>query len=65
MTITTQKWQAQKFVKNFGPSAGGRNEPVPQTRAGGLFPKMHIFGWQKIKGQFWFIFGLILFLFWL
>ena len=38
-------------------------EKAPQTRPDGLFPKMLIFGMQEVKGQFWSILGLILFLF--
>ena len=36
---------------------------APQTQPGGLFPKMLVFGMQEVKGQFWSILGLILFLF--
>ena len=36
-----------------------------QTRPGGSFPKMLVFGWHKVKGKFWSILGLILFLFWI
>ena len=44
-------------MAHFGP------EKTPQTRPGGLFPKMLDFGWQKVKSQFWSILGVILVLF--
>ena len=36
---------------------------VSQTRRGGVYPKILVFWWQGVKGQFWPILSLILFLF--
>ena len=36
---------------------------VCQTRRGGVYPKTLVFWWQEVKGQFWPILSLILFLF--
>ena len=40
-------------------------EKAPQNFLGDTFPKMLVFGWQEVKGQFWSILGVILFLFWM
>ena len=36
---------------------------MSQTRQGGVYPKILVFWWQEVKGQFWPILSLILFLF--
>ena len=36
---------------------------MSQTRRGGVYPKILVFWWQEVKGQFWPILSLILFLF--